>query len=1263
MVYLSEIIQPKDLDRFSDTRESQSIIPKIIYQLVIQSCATLSVCRIPYGDAINQPGLDGVVETAQGFKEFVPGGKSLWEIGTNSKPAQKATEDFDKRTKEFTLEERADLSFIFVTPRSSASGGWSETKQREWLEMRKDKGWKSIRILDGTKLADWISLFPAVGKELARHLDLITTYDDIQTPAEHWDYIHSCNKSIFIPKLFLIGREECISALHSLFNHNVSFLTFIADEFNDVLDFVSAFIEDQDFQRQKLYSLHCLIIKDKRTFLSILQRTAPHVLIIHPKVDLQNREYAIFLQEAIKKGHSIILFSHSKRIVFEKGKYLDLKQPTSLQIREVLENSGINFNTIQELVRVGKGGLGAIQRYVSEYGIKPSYIESKNIQRLAQACLIGSWDGSKIDDKTVIEKLLECSYDEWIKPLRTERVNLRLPFVCYGERWEMIPREEAWAFLGDYICDNDLERFQALSMTVLAEEDPQFELPKEQRNAAQVYGKVFSYSSLIRKGITETLCLIGGMGNALTKCSHEKINSIPYSVVYNLLKELDWKRWAALESLMPLLAEASPEALLDAYESALNDLSDTLFHKVIREGNPECLLSKNYMNGIIRALEVLAWSSNYLPRVSLILADLAYIEKSILKRSIAFESLRKIFLPWYVQTQANFEERVDSALKGIIQEQPQIGWELLLEFIGYGPSHTMYIQRPTFRKFISKGWSKKTTQQDYWKQIKIFSDLAVDLAMYDINKLCQLIEELPGLFPESRHRLLEFLDKESIEIFSEEERVEICEYLKNLAVKHRRYITMPWALNIEEIIDIENVLKKFMPNTTQLKYRYLFDNENLVSTELSWDEKQIKIYEMRKVALQDVFNENGVKGIMSFILSFRKFKHYAEIGYLLEEILTLSEEDELFAYILENRTEQLFQLFWGFVRKRYYNKKLDWLIEFSQKELFLSNRIEFLIRLPFTEEIWEYLSILPEEEQNLYWNTVIAKPTEIQNNFSIPINNFLKVRRSSQALLCVWYAKTQHIHLEESDVAKCFLDLDLENVVTCELTSYEYHELIKDMQASTLDPVILSQIEWKFLPYLDRFFSTSTGCRPVTLEKRLSSEPHFFIEIVDLCADTNKDEFQRQNALKLLLGWKYCAGIVENNWFASQNFNKWISEITHLIETREDTKFILYCIGKALAYAPKDPDGFWIHKDVATVLNQRDKKEMRSAFAIELYNQRGWYLDAQEEGEDNLSDKYKDKAKILEKNGYTRLATEIRKLANLYKEQSDSKANKVWQEY
>ena len=136
----THIVQASDLSRYADRRDSEGVIPELVYHLVRQSVPNATDCRIPYGDAINQPGMDGFVECSAGYPPFIPEGISYWEIGTGRNPQRKAAADFKKRTSEFSDEERAASSFIFVTPRSGGASGWEEPEQRKMEKKQGESG-------------------------------------------------------------------------------------------------------------------------------------------------------------------------------------------------------------------------------------------------------------------------------------------------------------------------------------------------------------------------------------------------------------------------------------------------------------------------------------------------------------------------------------------------------------------------------------------------------------------------------------------------------------------------------------------------------------------------------------------------------------------------------------------------------------------------------------------------------------------------------------------------------------------------------------------------------------------------------------------------------------------------------------------------------------------------------------------------------------------------------------------------------------------
>jgi len=133
----------------------------LVSRLIKVVTPDLTRCRIPHTDAIGLPGPDGIVETVNGYSSFVPAGISYWEIGTGGDPQSKATDDYKKRTREFTKKDRAQATFVVVTPHSTK---WPEKQQRTWRKKREKDGWKAIKIIDGVQLADWLRESPYWGK-------------------------------------------------------------------------------------------------------------------------------------------------------------------------------------------------------------------------------------------------------------------------------------------------------------------------------------------------------------------------------------------------------------------------------------------------------------------------------------------------------------------------------------------------------------------------------------------------------------------------------------------------------------------------------------------------------------------------------------------------------------------------------------------------------------------------------------------------------------------------------------------------------------------------------------------------------------------------------------------------------------------------------------------------------------------------------------------------------------------------------------------
>lgn len=71
----------------------------------------------PGYDNAQRKGSDGFVQAGTA-NPWVPEGISYWEFGTDQRPGRKADDDYDARLTSVDPTERANSTFVFVTPRS-----------------------------------------------------------------------------------------------------------------------------------------------------------------------------------------------------------------------------------------------------------------------------------------------------------------------------------------------------------------------------------------------------------------------------------------------------------------------------------------------------------------------------------------------------------------------------------------------------------------------------------------------------------------------------------------------------------------------------------------------------------------------------------------------------------------------------------------------------------------------------------------------------------------------------------------------------------------------------------------------------------------------------------------------------------------------------------------------------------------------------------------------------------------------------------------
>ena len=239
---------------------------------------------------------------------------------------------------------------------------------------------------------------------------------------------------------------------------------------------------------------------------------------------------------------------------------------------------------------------------------------------LALVNFIGAWNEKNDADIEVLQKLIGEDYSPWVVKMRQILHLPDSPLSLKNGIWQVTDRPGLWASLGPRIFDQNLDTFKEVVVAVLTERDPAFDLPPEDRYAANIHGKVLSHSPAFRKGSAEGLAILGSEPKVFINSSRSKPEATAILAIREIFTDADWVLWGSLNDLLPTMAEAAPEEFLNAVEHALS-LSPCPFDELFsQEGTG--ITGRNYLTGLLWALEGLAWDENYLVRVCVLLVSL-----------------------------------------------------------------------------------------------------------------------------------------------------------------------------------------------------------------------------------------------------------------------------------------------------------------------------------------------------------------------------------------------------------------------------------------------------------------------------------------------------------------------------------------------------------------------------------------------------------------------------------------------------------------
>lgn len=1238
---------------------AQGLVVELVWRLVAASSPNPKERRFPLGDSIGQPGPDGILDTDFSDEPFVPEGLSFWEIGTGIKPANKATRDYAGLTTNATTGQSPEITkqstFIFVTPLSGRRG-WNQPDQQKWLDIRsKQNQWKSIRIVDGTRLVDWMHHFPSVELWLAAQMGL--PIHQIDTPELRWGVLRTIgDPPPLTPQVFLTNRDAASAKLKEVFSRNATRLKLDTRYPDQVADFVCAYIASMDDEARIDVIGRCLVVSGVEAWNSICSQDKRHILIADHELDLSGVAGTKLLEKAHRAGHAVVFGGMPGGIPDPNRE--EMSNPKSFQIKEALEKAGYPEERARILAQKSNGNLSSLLRCLQNLSHMPEWAEGTHASELTIALVLGSWSENSDADRAIAEDVSGKAYGEWIGIIREIACGPGTPLIQRDGAWKVVTRYEGWYTLGSKLFDELLNRLKKAALIVLCERDPKFELPADEHYTASLHGKVLTHSQLLRRGLAESLALLGSHPKALTSCSSGMAERIAVLTVREVLSGADWVLWASLNNLLPLLAEAAPNEFLNSVEQALKSNPCPFDMVFAQEGDG--ITGGNYTSGLLWAMETLAWDAAYLSRVVVLLGELAARDPGGKWANRPANSLTTILLPWMPQTCAPVPKR-KVAVEILTKELPQVAWKLLLTLFPQSHQVTSGSHKPEWRELIADDWSKNVTANEFWEQTLSYVGLAIDLAGNDPSKLAGLIEHLDHIPNPALELLLSRLNSDEVTSLPESDRLPLWIELVDLVTEHKKYAHANWAMQPAQVDRIVAIAERLKPDAPEIRHRRLFSERDfeLFEENESWEKQSKALDERRRKALGEVFGSGGVKAVLNFA---QAVESSWRVGGAFGVIAKADADDVILPELLGTEHKSLAQFGGGFVLGRFHTKGWEWVENIDTSHWTADQVGQFLAYLPFTTRTWERSAKLLGDNESPYWTRANANAYGEGNGIEFAADRLVAYGRPLAAIRCLDAIRFKKQPLRSEQITRILLaDIDPSE----DRHAMDIHAIVELVKLLQSDPKTnldeLFKIEWAYLPLLERH----RGVYPKYLEKCLATRPEFFSELIrnifrSKISETSTEEPTEErkniasNAYRLLSEWQTPPGSGEDGVFNGDAFTVWLEAVKKECSESGHLEVAMSMAAHVLIHVPPDPDGLWIHRSVAAALNAKDAEELRDGFQIELKNSRGMHwVDPSGKPELELADKYRAQAEAVEDAGYQRFAASLRNLAQSYEREAE----------
>ena len=1209
-----------EIVHWADNPDAHHQLPELVRRLVLATVPMPSLLNMPSGSSVSRPGWDGLLVVEKG-NAWVPDGASAWEFSCEGDPKRKATRDYNNRTTDPKGVDTPTTTFVFVTPRK-----WDE--KQAWANECQEAGpWADIGVLNADDLVAWLGQAPAVAHWFARLIGKLPATGVVPLD-EWWENWSTVTNPRISAELATAGRQDQAARISQWSRTEPSHYYVQGDTQDEAVAFLAGCAHADETQLRSALLARAVVVENADAWRSLEGHPSSLVLV---------RNFSggnVSPQIAVGRGHHVLtpLGEHEE----PSGAGFTLPRLGREETPQELANMGLSEAKARALVRSTARRLSIMRRRLVDEagGPTPGWASSSTPHSLVALVLFGQWNGDHEGDKAVVAEIVGQPYEEVERDLTGLMSVPDSPLTKVGNRCRLTSHEEAWHLLAPRLTSSDVERFERVATSVFGAVSPEFELPVEERCMANVYGKVLPHSGTLREGIARSLALMGTQAESAEGASY-----LPARVVSAALEGgKGWQTWATLSGSMTELAEAAPEALLDAVERDLAaDPSpfEGLFHQ---EGDG--LFGGTPHTGLLWALELLAWSSDHFARVAKCLARLAEIDPGGQVANRPAASLRSLFLPWIRFSEASDEHRLET-LEMLLSTVPRAGWRLLVD--AYPSSRGFVGDRrpPSWQPWAQDGSPRPTVGQ-YHTFIGQMTKMLLNSVGDEADRWADLVGIISRFSPEDRKHTIALLSQQANALRQHPAAHDLWTKLRGQLHHHHSYPDAAWAMNTKGLAALESVYQELTPADPVETHAWLFDSwpDLTEGKPREYTEATEQIAEARRVAVQAAYESCGVSAILG-IAEAAEEPHQVGVAVALSMDPRLALElavKHLGSTALKLR-DMAYGALWALFSQYGWKSLEEAIIRAKASGSKPQTLADIYLAASALRETWQRLDNESHEVRTAYWKSICWPNASEWNaeDLAFVVQQLLSARRSVDAVKWLALEPLSHelvIQILEAVPADIAASPDLASCVD----AYRVADLFKKLdQSDDVPDDMIARLEIPYLEILDHD-------RPqLALHRLVVREPSLFADVItwafkrtDGEAEESVDdqvlERRRHVAFNVIWILRLLPGIMEDGSVDAEALSTWVNEARRMCRERDRENMADDQIGQMLAIAPAGEDGIWPCEPVRDLLDDLASRHIGIGFTMGKNNLRGVTTRGVFDGgaqEKSLADKYRqDAAKI-----------------------------------